>query len=591
MKKNLILTSQATAALAVMVAALAVSCAQLAKKPAEFTPESRAHASQLFDQIKTDRDAGNLDQAALGARELINNYPAFALSDEVMFIAGEIALERGQHAEAATNFSAVAERYPMSPLGPPAMLYASRSYQSLGMFSKSAGLLLRLLESPADSLVHNECVVTLRELVRSKLTSTEIEALVKQFPSSPINREIALQLARREYALGNYEKTYQLLGEFLYQFPEETEATEARRLLKLAAEKRQAPTEPPPGIVKPNTIGVVLPVTGTLSLYGRYFEEGIRMALSEFNRTSERQITLAMADSKGAPGRAVKAVRKLVLEDGAIGILGSVFTVPTISASIEANAWKTPLLSPVVSSKDLADIGPWIFETKVPYEVEVIAVSSLAVTELRLERFAVVAPSRGERRALADLFSAEVSRLGGEIVVATYYEESATDFRGQLEAVWDAAPEAIFVPASVEELLTLVPQVKFYDLQVQLLGLSNWNSEKLLRLYSGELEGALFPQETYHGKDPEAYNRFKLALEEKEVVDVSPISVAGYFGMRLLLEAIAAGASDRDEIRTFLESELRQNPDRRFLEARTLSILTVRSGKTQEFNPPSRPDF
>jgi branched-chain amino acid transport system substrate-binding protein len=298
-----------------------------------------------------------------------------------------------------------------------------------------------------------------------------------------------------------------------------------------------------------------------------------------------------MADSKGAPGRAVKAVRKLVLEDGAIGILGSVFTVPTISASIEANAWKTPLLSPVVSAKDLADIGPWVFETRVPSEVEVIAVSSLAVTELRLERHAVVAPSRGQRRALADLFSAEITRLGGEIVVAAYYEEGATDFREQLEAVWDAAPEAIFVPASVEELLTLLPQVKFYDLQVQLLGLSNWNSEKLLRLYSGELEGALFPQETYHGKDPDVYRRFKLALEEKEVVDISPISVAGYFGMRLLLEAIAAGASDRDEIRAFLESELRQNPDRRFLEAHTLSILTVRSGKTREFNPPSRPDF
>jgi branched-chain amino acid transport system substrate-binding protein len=315
------------------------------------------------------------------------------------------------------------------------------------------------------------------------------------------------------------------------------------------------------------------------------------MALEEFNRTSERKIALATTDSKGAPGRAVKAVRKLVLEDGAVGILGSVFTVPTISASIEANAWKTPLLSPVVSAKDLTDIGPWVFETKVPSEVEVIAVVNMAVTELRLERYAVVAPSSGQRRALAELFHAEVTRLGGEIVVSAYYEEGATDFREQLEAVWDAAPEAIFVPASVEELLTLLPQVKFYDLQVQLLGLSNWNSEKLLRLYSGELEGALFPLETYHGKDPDAYRRFKQALEGKGTVDVSPITVAGYFGMRLLLDAIAAGASNRDEIRTFLDDELHRDAEGRFLEARTLSILTVRSGKTVEFKPPRRSGF
>ena len=248
------------------------------------------------------------------------------------------------------------------------------------------------------------------------------------------------------------------------------------------------------------------------------------------------------------------------------------------------------MLSPVVSANELTEIGPWIFETRVPAEVEVIAVADLAVTGLLLERHAVVAPTRGPRRALAELFAEEVTRLGGEVVVSVFYEEGATDFREQLEAVWEAAPETIFIPASDEELLTLIPQVKFYDLQVQLLGLSNWNSEKLLRLYSDELEGALFPLETYHGKDPVTYQRFKLTLEEKGVVDVSPLTVAGYFGMRLLLESITAGASDRGEVRAFLEGELRQNAEKRKLEAGTLSILTVRSGSVREFNLPPRPD-
>ena len=376
------------------------------------------------------------------------------------------------------------------------------------------------------------------------------------------------------------------------EFPEESDATEARRLLTLAAEKRQPPVEsrPAPGIVDPNTVGAILPVTGPLSLYGRYFEEGLRMAVEDFNRDSERQIKLVTSDSKGTPVDAVKAVRKLVLEEGAIGMVGSVFSVPTIGAAIEANAWRAPLLSPIAPTDGLLEIGPWIFETRVPQEVEVVAIADVAITRLLHERVAIVAPERGRRREAADLFADEARRFGAEVVAAVYYEEGATDFREQLETVREAAPDAIFIPGDVEELLNLLPQVKFYDLQIQLLGLSNWNNDNLLRLYKGELEGALFPQETYHGKDPEVYQRLLATLTEKGTADVSDVTVAGYFGMRLILDSIASGAADRDGVRAYLDAELNQGAEQRMSEAETLTILIVRSGKVREFTSPPRPE-
>ena len=314
------------------------------------------------------------------------------------------------------------------------------------------------------------------------------------------------------------------------------------------------------------------------------------MAVEDFNRDSERQIKLVTSDSKGTPVDAVKAVRKLVLEEGAIGMVGSVFSVPTIGAAIEANAWRVPLLSPIASTDGLLEIGPWIFETRVPQEVEVVAIADVAVTRLLHERVAIVAPERGRRREAADLFADEARRFGAEVVAAVYYEEGATDFREQLETVREAAPDAIFIPGDVEELLNLLPQVKFYDLQIQLFGLSNWNNDNLLRLYKGELEGALFPQETYHGKDPEVYQRLLATLTEKGTGDVSDVTVAGYFGMRLILDSIASGAADRDGVRAYLDAELNQGAEQRMLEAETLTILIVRSGKVREFSSPPRPE-
>jgi plasmid stability protein len=59
--------------------------------------------------------------------------------------------------------------------------------------------------------------------------------------------------------------------------------------------------------------------------------------------------------------------------------------------------------------------------------------------------------------------------------------------------------------------------------------------------------------------------------------------------MRLVLEALAAGASSRDEVRQYLDAELNQGAEKRMQEAAALTILTVRSGKAVEFNLPARP--
>ena len=578
--------------LVVVAAVTGGACNKATRESESLDAHSRDRAEFLFGEARSDWANGDLELAAQRARDLVNNYPAFERADEATYVAGEITYELGRFAEAATYFEAVAKNYPLSPLRPAAAVYAARAYAELGMNTKSAETLIQVLDTPLDAGIHETAETELRLLVRSRLSPSELESIAAKYPSSPINREIAVSLARQKYALGDYDSAYELLAEYLYRFPEESDATEARRLLTLAAEKRQPPVEsrPAPGIVDPNTVGAILPVTGPLSLYGRYFEEGLRMAVEDFNRDNTRQIKLVTSDSKGTPVDAVKAVRKLVLEEGAIGIVGSVFSVPTIGAAIEANAWRAPLLSPIAPTDGLLEIGPWIFETRVPQEVEVVAIADVAITRLLHERVAIVAPERGRRREAADLFADEARRFGAEVVAAVYYEEGATDFREQLETVREAAPDAIFIPGDVEELLNLLPQVKFYDLQIQLLGLSNWNNDNLLRLYKGELEGALFPQETYHGKDPEVYQRLLATLTEKGTADVSDVTVAGYFGMRLILDSIASGAADRDGVRAYLDAELNQGAEQRMSEAETLTILIVRSGKVREFTSPPRPE-
>lgn len=575
---------------ATLFVAVTVACAQAPGVTTDLSPHSRSAAVALLDQAKQAQEAGDLETAAQKAAALVDGYPRFDRSAEALFVAGLSFQELGKHAEAARYFAALAQDYPLSPYRRVALLSGARSFSAIELYERSAQFLLEALGTPLEPEDRDEALGELRHLVRTKLSPLQLEALVKESPSSPVSQEIALHLACQAYARGDYDDCYEMLAEYLYRFPEEQQAPEARRLLKLSSERRAAPrTET--GLVNPNAVGVIMPITGRVSLYGRYFQQGFEKALAEFNAANSREVTLVKADSKGNPIDAVKAVRKLVSQDGVIGILGSVFTTPTIAASVEANAWGVSLLSPVVSVEDLPDVGPWIFQTKVPLQVEASAVAEAGVRQLLMERVAVIAPDRGERHAVARFFASEVERLGAEVVAMQFYEEGATDFREQIELVREEAPDAIFIPGAVEAVLLILPQVKFYDLQVQLLGLSNWNSEKLLRLSRDELEGALFPLQTYHGEDRDAYRAFKLAFQESADAngELNPVTVAGYFGMKLLLRAIANGASDRHEVRAFLDAELRRGAEQRLAEARSLTLVTVRAGRTREFRPSPLP--
>lgn len=567
-----------------IVVAMMMACSQIGGKT-ESDPERQARADALFAQLKSSQDSGDFASAAAASSGLITGYPDYPAMDEVKYRAGEIALQQNEVGTAVTLFDAVARDYELSAFRPRALRASATGYERLQMPDSAAVRLSLLLDTPLEPAGRDEALSSLRSVI-TELGPAQRAALARRFPGSPVTRETSLEAARTAYANGQYDAAYDLLSKYLYEFPQADGAGEAQRLLSLVAERRGAPHEGPPTRVDPNTIGVLTPVTGPAALYGRFFEQGVKMAVDEFNATSARRVRIVTANSKGAPVDAVKATRKLIQEDGAVMLLGSVFSVPTMSAAIEANAWRVSFVSPVVSTADLVEIGPWVYHTRIPRTVEVTAVAQAAVGNLLLERFAVIAPRSGEGRRLGDFFADEITRLGGEVVAQEYYDEGSTDFREQLEAARESAPDAIFAPGSVEELMNFIPQVKFYDMQLQLLGLSDWNNEKLLRLSRDDLEGALFPREAFHGRSDQAYRNFESKMKEQGVGEPNPIAMAGYFGARVALGAFAAGASTRDEVRAYLDGQLRGDAASRAQQAAELPLLVVRRGKPRDFDPP-----
>jgi len=558
-------------------------CTQVGRKSGAYGPAEQARAEQLFASLQADRTAGRLDAAALTASDLVNHYPRFARADEALLLAGEVAAAQEQSAAAATYFDTLVRDYPASRFRVRALDGAAEAYDHLGDPAREAEALIELLDSPADAGTKADASRRLNALADKGLTSADLDALARKHPDSAIARAATLTQARSAYAAGDYDRCHELLFSYLQSLPQSESGDDARRLMELAAERRQTPPPGPATRVNPDLVGALLPQTGNLAQYGRLFEQGAKLAVDEHNASKPRRLSLVVADSHGGAVGAVKAVRKLVVEDGAVAVVGDVFTLPAVAGAIEANAWRTPIVSPVVASDELAEIGSCVFQTRVPSTVEATAVAEAAVGSLALERFAVLAPVRGDRRDIADFFAQEVRRLGRQVIAAEYFEEGGTDFRAGLEKIRDATPDALFVAGSIDELLQILPQVKFHDLQVQLLGLSQWNSDKLLRMARDELEGALFPAESHYGSTPEQDRRLRGKIIASGATEVSPVTVAGYYGTRMILSALEDGASSREDVRAFLERTLKGDAAVRAARAAAVPLVRVRDGRPETF--------
>ncbi len=546
------------------------------------SPEESRSAGAILEEARTALTAGDAAAAETSLRALTGTYPNYARLDEAWMALGDLAMADKRAADAALAYDHVVDDHPNSNMRPVALVRAAEAHAALGDELQAAERLLGALELPLEPATKADAIESLRRIAVNDLSGPQLQSLIEKHPKSILAKETTIVEARREYARGNYERSYKLLAQYVYQYPEDAEVTGARRLLAMAGERRQAVGSDTLN-VDPDKIGLVLPMTGELAVYGRMFTQGVEIAVAEHNAAHVRKVKVATADSRGNPYDAVAAVRSLALEEGVVGIVGSLFTVPTIAAAIESNAWRVPLVSPSANADRLPQLGPFVFESKMSEDYEVATVARVAVRDLLLERVAIIAPARGQRSQLGEFFREEVARFGGRVVAYEVYNEGATDFREQIERVREAAPEAIFIPGRVEELLVMLPQIKFYDLQVQLLGMSNWNSPRLLRLSRDELEGALFPMETHVGRTPAAYERVATALREKGSAEVEELSVDGYFAAKLLLATLAQGAISRAEVQQNLESATGRNVGNAGSSLGAIPLLKVESGRAIPF--------
>lgn len=555
-------------------------------------------------------EEGEYSSAVQGLTSFIKKYPESPLVEDAMYFLGEIYLKEENYDKAERYFMDLLKRFPggdyalranirlavssihkgnyleaqqmLEPLlrietgeggrieyllGE-ANFYLKDYYQALLHFRES----WRLFDKPEQK---ENCKKVISELIIPALTTDELKKLVEYFPKDFPGDLLSAELLKRSISAGMVEDSKRYAEMILYYFPEHPSAKYANEILDTIEKHRRTNLK---------RIGLLIPLSGDYSNYGRRILNGCLHSAGIFSGDEGKDYTIVVSNADGSPLLAEKGVEELITVYNVSAIVGPLFPLSAKASATRAQLAGVPIL--LLTGEDrLNEIGDYVFSFGLTNSAEAKVIASYAVRELGLKRFAILYPDSEFGKKEMNAFWDEVERFGGKVVgiesyppqkkeftqeikklVGLYYldtreeekrkwlEENKGIEKGKLKKEWKPYPiidfDAIFIPDTYDVVSIILLYLPYFDILAPIpLGISGWNNPGLLVHARKDAEGSIFPDIFSDTSDrPEVkyfVETFKLDFGETP----DRYSALGYDACALIIKAIEEGARSREELK------------------------------------------
>lgn len=284
-------------------------------------------------------------------------------------------------------------------------------------------------------------------------------------------------------------------------------------------------------------------LSGSEATFGISTSEGVNLAFAEKNKAGGikgKQIKLITLDNQGKPEEARAAVQRLVTQDRVVAVIGEVASGRTLAAAPVAQQYKVPMITPSSTNPKVTEVGDYIFRVCFIDPFQGLVMAKFAHQEIKKQRVAILRDVKSDySTGLADVFTTEFKKMGGEIVADESYQAGETDFKAQLTQIKGKRPEAIFVPGYYTEVGLIARQARQLGMTVPLLGGDGWDSEKLSELGQDAIKGSYFSNHyTTESTDPVVVDFIKKYRETYKGKTPDGLAALGYDAAKILIEAM-----------------------------------------------------
>lgn len=299
-------------------------------------------------------------------------------------------------------------------------------------------------------------------------------------------------------------------------------------------------------------VGLLLPFSGVYAALGNDIEAGFTTAIEQFGAETETTFEIIREDTEVKPPVALGKAKKLILQDkvdvmaGIVssGVLGAVRDmvhgagVPLIVANAGNDEATGAACSPYITRMSFSNgqvnrpMGQWMYNQGI-------------------RKVYTLAPDYAAGRQMIDGFVQTFTAAGGEIAGQEFTPFQKTqDFGPYMAQAKSSGAEAVFVFYAGGEAISFVKQYDSFGLKADLplYGSGFLTSPLYVNAEGPAAEGVITALHYVPTIDSPANVKFVEAFKAKTGRIPSEFAVHGYDAGRALIEAVKAGATDRESL-------------------------------------------
>lgn len=290
-------------------------------------------------------------------------------------------------------------------------------------------------------------------------------------------------------------------------------------------------------------IGEFGSLTGSDATFGLSTNKGLRMAFDEINAAggvNGKKIKLITVDDQGKNEEAASAVTRLITQDNVVAIIGEVASSRSRAAAPIAQKYQVPMITPASTNPEVTKAGDYIFRICFIDPFQGFVMAKFATQNLKAKKAAILRDVKSDYSVgLADVFSEEFKKMGGEITADLSFQSGDIDFKAQLTQIRSKNPEVIFIPGYYTEVGLIAQQARQLGIKAPLLGGDGWDSSKLHEIGKEAINGNYYSNHyTTESTDP-AVIEFIKKFKEKYNETPDAMAALGYDAAKVLAAAIS----------------------------------------------------
>jgi branched-chain amino acid transport system substrate-binding protein len=504
-------------------------------------------------------DAKEYGFALSGFEKIITNYELNSKTTASCFFKIKILVERNNLYEARKEILKFVQDFPASKYIDEVRKLSIKAYLKDDSYFEAFREAVFLIDNTSSIVNRLEVKEIGENIANNFLGSSEVNRLRKEFSSDKSNPYLLLLLGKSYLNERDAENAETVLSEVLRSYPTSDEYAEAKNLYDnpfVRADNYEGGTY----------IGVMLPLQKDGTDNTRYTAsdeilEGVKFAVSEFNKGRDDKIGIVIRDTRNDADRINEIKNEFSSNPDIKVILGPVFSneVRVTIKSFEGTG--LTIISPTATDNDLTSISEDFFQANPPLSVRGKMMAQYVYFVENKTLMGVLNAIDGYSPLLAATFIEEFEKLGGTIKVKATYKSNSYSLSDQIFKIASVETiQGLYIPlADKNDAAAILSQMGQDSLYIPIYGNQDWFSAKGFESAPGLSNMLTFSSDYFIDFSDRDYQRFNENFSNIVGSDPGRNVLYGYDLAKYLLTVMRNSAPNREGIKRSILSGIVSN--------------------------------